>query len=144
MSYLRQIMQRLHAASAAAEAGGADPADHAAAMPAARDPSLGLHSRHYASQLSRCTDAMLRYEQAWLEQHREALELCRRQPEMLQVAGGVGHLQHLLQETERFEQLLAVEIGKRGLAADPHRHSVVANEHAWELSHAAIREAWGI
>jgi len=131
MSYLRQIMQRLNAAAAAA-------------APAAANPLLGLHAQQYAQRLAACSDAMLRYEQAWLEQHREALELCRVQPEMLQVAGGERHLQQLLQETERFEQLLAEEMARRALAADPHRHAVVANEHAWELSHAATRQAWGI
>jgi hypothetical protein len=134
MSYLRDIMQRLNAASA----------QQAADQGAGADPLLGLHSRHYAEQLRACSDAMLRYELAWLEQHREALELCRVQPEMLQVAGGERHLQRMLQETEQFEQLLEAEIASRGLSPDPHRHAVVANEHAWELSQAAIRQAWGI
>jgi len=88
--------------------------------------------------------APLRYELAWLEQHREALELCRVQPDMLQVAGGERHLQQMLQESEPFERLLEAEIARRGLSPDPHRHAVVANEHAWELSQAAIRRAWGI
>ena len=152
MSYLREIMQRLNAASAQAGAGppasaqapGAETAATDALAAATTDPLLGLHSQQYADQLAACSEAMLRYELAWLEQHREALELCRVQPEMLQVAGGERHLQQMLQETERFEQLLEAEIAKRGLSPDPHRHTVVANEHAWELSHAAIRQAWGI
>ena len=136
MSYLREIMQRLTAAQAAAAE--AAPAE----VPA--NPLLGLHSRQYAEQLAACSEAMLHYELAWLEQHREALELCRVNPEMLQVAGGERHLAQMLEETEQFEALLAAEIDRRGLAPDPHRHAVVANEHAWELSHAAICEAWGI
>lgn len=136
MSYLREIMQRLTAAqAAAAEAAPAEVPAH---------PLLGLHSRQYAEQLAACSEAMLHYELAWLEQHREALELCRVNPEMLQVAGGERHLAQMLEETEQFEALLAAEIDRRGLAPDPHRHTVVANEHAWELSHAAICEAWGI
>ena len=134
MTYLREIMQRLNAASA----------QKAGSEGVAADPLLGLHSQHYADQLAGCSEAMLRYELAWLEQHREALELCRVQPEMLQVAGGERHLQQMLQETEQFEQLLAAEIARRGLSPDPHRHAVVANEHAWELSHPTIRQAWGI
>ncbi len=134
MSYLREIMQRLNAASAR------KPAEPGAGA----DPLLGLHRQQYADQLAGCSESMLRYELAWLEQHREALELCRMQPEMLQVAGGERHLQQMLEETTQFEQLLAAEITKRGLSPDPHRHSVVANEHAWELSHPAIRQAWGI
>jgi hypothetical protein len=146
MSYLRQIMQRLHAATAAPAP--ANPAEAAApphtAGPAATDPLLGLHSQQYAERLQACSDAMLRYEQAWLEQHSEALQLCRVQPEMLQVAGGERHLQQMVSETERFAQLLEAEISRRGLVADPHRHTVVASEHAWELSHPATRRAWGI
>ncbi|MFM7550911.1 MAG: hypothetical protein ACKO8I_19020 [Cyanobacteriota bacterium] len=90
MSYLREIMQRLNAASAGQAAGQA----------AGADPWLGLHSQHYAEQLSACSEAMLRYELAWLEQHRETLELCRVQPDMLQVAGGERHLEQMLQESE--------------------------------------------
>jgi hypothetical protein len=131
MSYLREIMQRLTAAQAApAEAPG--------------HPLMGLHSRQYAEQLVACTEAMLHYELAWLEQHRQALELCRVNPGMLQVAGGERHLARMLEDTEQFEALLAAELERRGLAPDPHRHTVVANEHAWELSHAAICQAWGI
>jgi hypothetical protein len=138
MSYLREIMQRLQAASAASGADGNAPGTE---VP---DALLGLHSEHYAEQLAACSDAMLRYELAWLEQHREALELCRLNPDMLQVAGGECHLQQMLRETERFEMLLAEEIARRGLAADPHRYTVVPNEHAWELTHAAIRQDWGM
>ena len=128
MSYLREIMQRLNA----------DSAGQAAGQAAGADPWLGLHSQHYAEQLSACSEAMLRYELAWLEQHRETLELCRVQPDMLQVAGGERHLQQMLQESEQFEQLLEAEIARRGLSPDPHRHAVVANEHAWELSLSLI------
>jgi hypothetical protein len=134
MTYLREIMQRLNAASTQTVGNEG----------VAADPLLGLHSQHYAHQLASCSEAMLRYELAWLEQHREALELCRVQPEMLQVAGGERHLEQMIQETEQFEQLLEAEITRRGLSPDPHRHAVVANEHAWELSHPAIRQAWGI
>ena len=133
MSYLREIMQRL----TAAQGQSAQAAD-------AGSPSHGLPSRQYAEQLAACSEAMLQYELAWLEQHRQALELCRVKPEMLQVAGGERHLAQMLEETERFEALLAAEVERRGLAPDPHRHTVVANEHAWELSHAAICQAWGI
>lgn len=136
MSYLREIMQRLTAAQATAA--------HSAAAEVPANPLLGLHSRQYAERLAACSDPMLQYELAWLEQHREALALCRVNPEMLQVAGGEHHLAQMLEETEQFEALLAAEIDRRGLAPDRHRHTVVANEHAWELSHAAICEAWGI
>ena len=141
MSYLREIMQRLTAAQTSTAQAG-DAASSSNAPPS--HPLLGLHSQQYAEQLAACTDPMLRYELAWLEQHREALELCRVNPEMLQVAGGERHLQQLLEETGRFEALLEQEIERRGLAPDPHRHTVVANEHAWELCHATICEAWGI
>ena len=155
MSYLREIMQRLNERLASEAGSTADPAQ-AGAEPIHRaepdadasgestQPLLGLHARHYGERLRECTPAMLQYEALWLEQHLEALELCRVQPEMLQVTGGRRHLEAMLAETRSFQTLLSAEMGRRGLTADPHHHTVVASEHAWELTHPGIRRQWGI
>ena len=84
---------------------------------------------------------MLRHELGWLDQHAEVLELCGVRPERLQLAGGECHLHQMLEKTAQHEQLLPAEIAKRGLSPDPHRQSVVADEHAWEPSHPAIRHS---
>lgn len=136
MSTLREIMQRLQSSRSGAGDGGA------ADLPP--DPLLRLHSQQYAERLAQCSEAMLGYELAWLAQHREALELCRLQPEMLEAAGGARQLQRLEQETLLFEKALASELAQRGLHPRPQRHAVVANEHAWEITHPGIRQAWGI
>ena len=133
MSYLRQIMQRLHDRSTA-------PA------PVDRSGDLAVLEEHltlYAARLEGCTDAMLRYEDAWLEQHIETLELCARQPTMLASAGGAERVERLLQESLRFRQLLESARAARGLTGEGVRAAVVASEHAWELSDPGLRRAWG-
>ena len=137
MSNLREIMQRLQSSQS-----GAGDKEAAAGLPP--DPLLRRHSQHYAERLAQCSEAMLGYELAWLGQHREALELCRLQPEMLEAAGGACQLQRMEQEFFLFEQALASELAQRGLSPRPQRHAVVANEHAWELTHPGIRQVWGI
>jgi hypothetical protein len=133
MSYLRQIMQRLHDRSTAPA-----PVDRSA------DPAvLEEHLTLYAGRLDACSDAMLRYEAAWLEQHIETLELCARQPTMLASAGGAERVERLLQESLRFRQLLERSRAARGLTGDGVRAAVVASEHAWELSDPGLRRAWG-
>lgn len=133
MSYLRQIMQRLHDRSTAPA-----PADRSG------DPAvLEEHLKLYAARLADCSDAMLHYEGAWLEQHIETLELCARQPTMLASAGGVERVERLLQESLRFRQLLERCREGRGMTDRGARAAVVASEHAWELSDPGLRRAWG-
>ncbi|MCT0206607.1 hypothetical protein [Synechococcus sp. CS-1332] len=133
MSYLRQIMQRLH--------------DRSTPLPMAeRGEAQGRLDEHlalYGARLESCSDAMLQYEAAWLEQHIETLELCGSQPTMLASAGGAERVQALLQESLRFRERLELCRGQRGLEGDGVRAAVVASEHAWELSDPALRRAWG-
>ncbi|WP_216900031.1 hypothetical protein [Synechococcus sp. CCY 9618] len=132
MSYLRQIMQRLHdrsSAEPAVDGGG----------PTRLEEHLAL----YAIRLQGCSDAMLDYEAAWLEQHIETLELCSHQPAMVAGAGGSQRVERLLQESHRFRQLLDQCRDARGLAQAGAVAAVVATEHAWELSDPALRQAWG-
>jgi len=133
MSYLRQIMQRLHDRSS--QRPPAEPAD-----PPAR---LEEHLRIYGERLAACSNAMLDYEQVWLEQHLETLELCAREPTMRQSAGGAERVELLLQESRRFRELLESRRRERGLATAGMRAAVMAGEHAWELSDPALRRAWG-
>jgi hypothetical protein len=133
MSYLRQIMQRLH--------------DRSTPWPAAeRGEAPGRLEEHlalYGARLDACSDAMLQYEAAWLEQHIETLELCGRQPTMLASAGGPERVQALLHESLCFRQRLELQRRERGLPEDRVRAAVVASEHAWELTDPALRRAWG-
>jgi hypothetical protein len=132
MSYLRQIMRRLHDRSAAdPPEGPGEPA------------RLEEHLEAYAARLRDCSDAMLDYEAAWLERHIETLELCARQPAMLASVGGAVRVERLLQESRRFRQLLEQCRQERGLAEARPRAAVVATEHAWELSDPSLRRAWG-
>jgi hypothetical protein len=133
MSYLRQIMQRLQARSTTPP------------LPEAADDSglLEEHLRLYAQNLERCTEAMLQYECAWLEQHLETLELCGVEPGMLASIGGVNRLHRLLEESRRFQTLLERRMADLGLEAARHRAGIIASEHAWELTDPALRRAWG-
>ena len=133
MSYLRQIMQRLH--------------DLSTPLPAAeRGEAPGRLEEHlalYGARLEACSDAMLQYEAAWLQQHIETLELCGRQPTMLASAGGAERVEALLQESLCFRQRLDLCRRQRGVVGGGGRAAVVASEHAWELSDPALRQAWG-
>jgi hypothetical protein len=133
MSYLRQIMQRLHDRSTPM------PTGERAEAPGRLEEHLAL----YGSRLEGCSDAMLQYEAAWLEQHIETLELCGSQPTMLASAGGGERVEALLQESLRFRQLLEHCRRERGLDGTGVRAAVLASEHAWELSDPALRRAWG-
>ncbi|MCS5693486.1 hypothetical protein NZK33_16080 [Cyanobium sp. FGCU-6] len=135
MSYLRQIMQRLNARTAATSPGEA-PA-------AAPSPLLERHLADYDAQLAACSPAMLQYEWAWIEQHLDTLTLARSTPAMLAAAGGPAHLEALLEESRRFRALLEQRFAAAGLSPAAHRHTVVATEHAWELSPPDLRSQWG-
>ncbi|MEB3170946.1 MAG: hypothetical protein VKK43_06200 [Synechococcaceae cyanobacterium] len=135
MSYLRQIMQRLNARTAATTPGQA-PA-------AAPSPLLERHLADYDAQLAACSPAMLQYEWAWIEQHLDTLTLARSTPAMLAAAGGPAHLEALLEESRRFRTLLEQRFAAAGLTPAAHRHAVVATEHAWELSPPELRRQWG-
>lgn len=132
MSYLRLIMQRLHDRSSV------EPADHPG-----ESSLLEGHLELYDARLRGCSDAMLEYEVAWLDQHIETLELCSRQPAMLASAGGPQRVGRLLEESRRFRQLLEQCRRSRGLAEAVTRAAVVATEHAWELTDPSLRRAWG-
>ncbi|MFY8148295.1 MAG: hypothetical protein ACOVNL_03635 [Prochlorococcaceae cyanobacterium] len=129
MSHLREIMQRLQARTP---------------TPPTPAPQLEEHLSAYGEHLRHCTDPMLQYEWVWLEQHLESLAMCASQPGMREAAGGATHVAQLLRESECFLPLLRQEMERRGLQPALHRASVVPSEHAWELSHAGIRAAWGL
>ena len=134
MSYLRQIMQRLNARTAA------PPAEAPAAAPS---PLLERHLADYDAHLAACSPAMLQYEWAWIEQHLDTLTLARSTPAMLAAAGGPAHLEALLEESRRFRALLEQRFAAAALTPAAHRHTVVATEHAWELSQPELRRQWG-
>jgi len=145
MSYLRQIMQRLNARAAATalSATSSPPAAGGEASATAPSPLLERHLADYDAHLAACSPAMLQYEWAWIEQHLDTLTLARTTPAMLEAAGGPAHLEVLLEESRRFRALLEKRIAAGGLIPASHRHTVLATEHAWELTHPDLRRQWG-
>lgn len=132
MSYLREIMQRLGAGHPEAAASGGEQ----------RWPQL--QAAAYGRQLQRCTQPMLLYEWAWLEQHLQDLELCASNEAMLQAAGGQRHLAGLLSEARQCQQLLRQRCAACGLRPRRLPHSLAPGEHAWQLSQPGLRAQWGI
>ncbi|EDY38928.1 hypothetical protein CPCC7001_1807 [Cyanobium sp. PCC 7001] len=124
MSHLRDIMQRL----------------------ASRQSPTTDHAPQvlFQDELERCTDAMLQYEWAWLERHREDLEQCRFNPTMLEASGGSTHLELLIAQASQYAIQLEELFRQRGLVPSRHSHTVAAAEHAWELSNPGLRAQWGI
>lgn len=132
MSHLRDIMQRLSAANAAAP------------LPQDPAPTQGAPLADYQRQLMACSDAMLRYEWTWLEQHLEDLQLCQEHDAMREAAGGRQHLQALIEHHQHCRTLLLEQLKTRGLEARREANSVVSGEHAWQVHHPAIRAQWGL
>jgi AcrR family transcriptional regulator len=133
MSYLRDIMQKLGAGAEAAVQEGRG----GAAWPA-------LQAAEYRRRLETCSEPMLHYEWAWLEQHLQNLELCASNDAMLKVAGGQRHLDGLVAEARQCQHHLRDQFAARGLSPRRLPHSLAAAEHAWELSHPGLRAQWGI
>ncbi len=131
MSQLREIMQRLGRR-------GASPAG-----PRVSEASGGALEAEYERHLQGCTVAMLQYEWTWLEQHLEALELSLAQPAMLGTLGGEGKARALLAEARTCRERLRSRLEALGESPGAQHGPVLASEHAWELSHPAIRAHWG-
>lgn len=134
MSYLRDIMRRMNARDSSAPVVDQEHASH----------SLESHLEDYRLNLQSCSPAMLQYEWAWLEQHLSTLQLCHSRPEMLATAGGSHRVQALIQESVRFQELIEGQFKARGLSPSLHRATVVASEHAWEITQEEILRQWGI
>jgi hypothetical protein len=134
MSYLREIMQRIHARHEA------PPQE----QPTPDEARLTAHLADYRQRLLGCSPAMLQYEWAWLEEHLATLELTGSRPEMARAAGGPARVQALLEESRRFQELLDQQFQERGLSPSLHRATVISGEHSWELTRPEILTAWGI
>jgi hypothetical protein len=153
LSYLREIMIRLKERSAAAAA--SDPSHHPVADDASAPgedqtpspeltPGIETHIRQYRDNLRHCSDAMLRYEWAWLEEHLSSLNLSSGHAEMRQALGGRGSVETLLLESAAFQEQLQQEMDERGLTPANRTGPLVPLEHAWEVSNDAILQAWDI
>jgi hypothetical protein len=141
LSYLREIMARLK------ERQTGDPATavpQAQADPHREPPQLEAHIQSYREQLRACSDPMLRYEWAWLEDHLSSLNLSSSHAEMRAALGGRDHVADLMRETAAFRSELEQELLRRGVEASARTLPLEPMEHAWELSSPAIRQAWGI
>lgn len=141
MSYLREIMHRLRERSGASES-GREPA--AVAYSPLSERVLEEHLHSYRQCLQSCSDAMLPYEWAWLEDHLATLQLSSGQGSMQKVLGGPQRVADLLRETRCFQAEVRGELERRGLEHGNRTAPLAAQEHAWELSNPAIRLEWGI
>jgi hypothetical protein len=141
MSYLREIMNRLRERSGASQSGHEPPA-----MPYSplSERVLEEHLQTYREHLQACSDAMLPYEWAWLEDHLATLQLSSGQGAMQKVLGGPQRVADLLRETQCFQAEVRGELSRRGLEPGNRTAPLAAQEHAWELSNPAIRQEWGI
>ena len=142
MSYLREIMRRLHSRHDD-PSGLSGPSDNASGETLRSDHLQG-HLDSYRLNLLRCSPSMLQYERAWLEEHLATLELCRSQPDMARTAGGRSRVEAMLEESRQFQTLLEERMEATGVAAARHRGATVATDHAWELSDPAVLRQWGI
>lgn len=141
MSYLREIMNRLRERSEASESGHEPPAVPYSPL---SQRVLEEHLQTYRERLQACSDAMLPYEWAWLEDHLATLELSSGQEAMQKVLGGPQRVADLLRETHCFQAEVRGELSRRGLEPGNRTAPLAAQEHAWELSNPAIRLEWGI
>ena len=142
MSYLREIMRRLHTRHDD-RSGESGPRESIRSEAQDGDHLKG-HLDRYRRNLIRCSPPMLQYEWAWLEEHLATLELCRSQPDMARTAGGRSRVEHMLEESLQFQSLLQEHMTAGGVAVSRHRSATVATDHAWELSDPAILSQWGI
>ena len=140
MSYLREIMIRLRERSGASESG-----HEPLAVPYSplSERVLVEHLQTYRERLQACSDAMLPYEWAWLEDHLATLQLSSGQGAMQKVLGGPQRVADLLRETRCFQAEVRGELSRRGLEHGNRTAPLAAQEHAWELSNPAIRLEWG-
>ena len=105
MSNLRRIMQRL-ADSQSSQPTKANNPDSGSVVPSK------IYIHEFQKKLGMCTDAMLQYEWAWLEEHAEDLELCLSHSEMTDTLGGTSQVERLLLEDKEYKVELEKEIGR--------------------------------
>ncbi|MFN7677247.1 MAG: hypothetical protein ACK5QW_01460 [Cyanobacteriota bacterium] len=136
MSNLRRIMQKI-----------ADAQNNSQQIPSSMNgDSVQIsepHLQDYTSKIEQCSEGMLRYEWAWLEEHIEDLELCLVQPEMLKILGGTIQVERLLLESKKCQDFLRVKMEERGIRPTFHSHSIISGEHAWQVSQDNVKQMWG-
>ena len=149
LSYLREIMLRLKERAEAgrrSQAAAAEPL--AAGSTGGKVPALSgaveQHIASYRQHLNACSDAMLLYEWAWIDDHLSSLRLSLGLEPMRQALGGSTAVDLLLQETDAFRQALREVMQARDLEASNRTAPIEPMEHAWEVSHPVIRQAWVI
>ncbi|KEF42294.1 MAG: hypothetical protein ER33_06325 [Cyanobium sp. CACIAM 14] len=98
----------------------------------------------YRENLVRCSDPMLQYEWAWLQQQQRVLRDFQGQPEMMARLGGEQRLNGLVSQSVLFQLLLQNEFARRGLEPRESPGPVVAAEEAWEITSVQVKREWGI
>ena len=134
MSELREIMRRLNT-KATRQPDQERPVDL---------QLLGVRSEQYLRELQRCTDAMLQYEWAWLEEHVQALRRSQLQPELMVSLGGEDNVKILISECVLFQLILQEEFGRRHLTPRGTTAPIVPSEEAWEITSLKVKQDWGI
>jgi hypothetical protein len=136
MNNLRRIMQKL------AE-GSTSKRESASPSPDESTKTLSLVVQNYATRLESCSEAMLQYEWAWLEEHIEDLKLSLCHPEMLKNLGGKNYVERLLVESKGCKHQLEKRMNLRKVQPASQIHTTVSGEHAWDVKQEQIRKAWG-
>jgi hypothetical protein len=129
MSFLSDVIQILKAS------GGIDTMTKEA---------MNCHASCYRENLHSCTDAMLQYEWAWLDEHVQALRRSQLQPEVMTSLGGEENVKILISECVLFQLILQEAFGRRHLSPLGSHAPIVPSEEAWEITSLKVKQDWGI
>ncbi len=106
--------------------------------------AIKCHASCYRENLARCSDPMLQYERAWLQEQLRALRNVQGQPAQMARLGGEERLNGLVSQSVLFQLLLQNEFARRGLEPREPPAPVVAAEEAWEITSVQVKRDWGI
>jgi len=125
-----------------------------------RSSALGCHASWYRDNLADCSEAMLQYEWAWINQRIDALDRQRTQESSpLSLVADSSHaksdepdppaplhgsLAEHLAESQLFLNLLLREFAVRGMRPSTPKAAVIPSEEAWEITSKLVKEEWGI
>jgi hypothetical protein len=138
---------------------GAQEGDSSGSDDQLRSSALGCHASWYRDNLAHCSEPMLQYEWAWINQRIDALDHQRTQgtPALCFVENSSseqdnepglaplhGNLAERLAESQLFLTLLLREFAMRGLRPSTPKAAVIPSEEAWEITSQLVKEEWGI
>jgi hypothetical protein len=106
--------------------------------------AMKCHASCYRENLRRCTEPMLQYEWAWLQERLAALRSCQGDAALLSRLGGIEQVNLVISECVLFQLLLQEEFGRRRLTPRPVDAPLVPSEEAWEITSLKVKQDWGI